>query len=416
MSEARETAVRFTDASRREAVDAVVGAEVSVPRTDAQRLAPGAIVADDVIPRDGQVTESQFLDTLARRLASVAIRSHSFTEGMSHMRQAYENEARALLEDLRAHLFQSRWQPDHWLRGRLGLPDGAQVTPEDIINALLDLVDLEALFEIEGALDALPEDELADRYSGEGDGSFLTPAMVASATFLPPTSGCGGSPRPAGSIPSWAEMGRRVHHAIQEDYRRRHPHHRVLLDSRVYFPDGGSQTVRQLSQGRAGYSPDLALLDYALTMTSIAGRKRPDILNLDTREIYEIKPRSGLNLALLQLEFLYQLPLNAARDHIRAQRPDFRSDSFTPGMFREWQPQPVYHVPPRYAAKTCWDPIGMNGTILYDVFQLREPQRSLVPVLVPAAFALFAMAVVLIDPIPGDEVVLVPALAPLLAL
>ena len=104
--------------------------------------------------------------------------------------------------------------------------------------------------------------------------------------------------------PHTADEGREIERLIQADYILQHPNNRVLMDFDVW--NNVTKTWRPL-----GGLPDEDLVK--TNMVSPAGdRYKPDILDLTSREVFEIKPLSKVFTGLAQLYLHYLIPVNTA--------------------------------------------------------------------------------------------------------
>ena len=103
--------------------------------------------------------------------------------------------------------------------------------------------------------------------------------------------------------PSTQQTGNVVERMIQADYVVQHPNNRVLMDFDVW-------DTAQATKWRAlGGRPDEDLV--RATLVSVTGdRYKPDICDLDSQEVFEIKPFRKVFLGLSQLYLRYLIPLN----------------------------------------------------------------------------------------------------------
>ncbi len=102
--------------------------------------------------------------------------------------------------------------------------------------------------------------------------------------------------------PQTQKWGNEVERIIQADYILQHPGHRVLIDFDVW--DTAMQAWRVLDNHGL---EDLV----RQSLVSLAGdRYKPDICDLDSREVFEIKPLRKVFTGLAQLYLHYLIPLN----------------------------------------------------------------------------------------------------------
>jgi hypothetical protein len=179
-----------------------------------------------------------------------------------------------------------------------------------------------------------------------------TAYSLAKDWFAKTTSGGnrGGPPstRPAGEI---------AHAIIQADYLAAHLNNLVIFDDRGTTPGANSlrQWILQKASGLPAYTQVLQWLTSAVT--GLAGE--PDILDLTTYEVYEIKPIRQFYNGFAQLYGRYLLRLNigalgaaAAKTLLQSfdasgqPGPNFSSPArfYAPGVL--WQPKPWYPVGP----------------------------------------------------------------------
>jgi hypothetical protein len=102
--------------------------------------------------------------------------------------------------------------------------------------------------------------------------------------------------------PSTRETGNMVERIIQADYMLQHPGHDVLMDFDVW--DSSSKSWAPL-----GGTPERDNIKKYL-VTAAGDRVKPDICDLTSHEIFEIKPFRKVFLGLAQLYRRYLVPLN----------------------------------------------------------------------------------------------------------
>jgi hypothetical protein len=149
-------------------------------------------------------------------------------------------------------------------------------------------------------------------------------------------------------------VGNSAHRFLQIAYVIEHPSHAVLCERRLYFgaPGWRQRTVMDVAVADPTGPPrpncftaDLITVDAAFK-TAAGGYLRPDILDLTTRELFEIKPVEEAAEGLAQLEesllafnalvASYRLlPANPAADLLKTVRP------IVPGL---WIPPRVVYV------------------------------------------------------------------------
>jgi hypothetical protein len=164
-----------------------------------------------------------------------------------------------------------------------------------------------------------------------------------------PTAGTPGKLQPLALA-----VGNAVHRFVQIAFVMEHPSHAVLCERRLYFgaPGWRQRTVMDVAVADPAGPPrpncftaDLVTVDAAFK-TVAGGYRRPDILDLQTRELFEIKPEEEATEGLAQLEesillfnalvASYQvLPAKPAADLLKTVRP------IVPGL---WIPPRVVYV------------------------------------------------------------------------
>lgn len=236
---------------------------------------------------------------------------------------------------------------------------------------------------------------LVDDLNGLADASQTDASPAAARSTKAPATGSGGltiripSPwrqaiGPArdalraqwGKSPSNSPAGNLAHALIQADYLRQFPQRKVLIDTRFRLP-GNGRYLTPLDP--LNPDPDAEAVLQALEL----GRtqpSQPDILDLTTRQVYEIKPLNQFLQGICQLFSNYLLPLNAsllteliARQMLATLSPQTglpagwsnptnvpASDLWTPGT--EWTPVPFYPVPPDLY---IWVVRPLPGLVLY---------------------------------------------------
>jgi hypothetical protein len=179
-----------------------------------------------------------------------------------------------------------------------------------------------------------------------------------------------------------SDEGDLAHRVIQAHYLFAHRGQAVLVDDnvrrgRTALGKLGDQTSPAWSKVRSG-----------LTVANFVGQ--PDILNLDTREVYEIKPLSQLMVGAVQLWARYLLPLNAA-EAVAAGLPRTAAWAFLRSIGHDgkptvqpgwpdfwlpgtgWQPSPVYLLPTGdlvFAAQVA------PGLIVYEYARTQEQKQE----------------------------------------
>ena len=142
---------------------------------------------------------------------------------------------------------------------------------------------------------------------------------------------------PSGAFFSSLLWGREVHRAIGRDFELSFPPNRI-----------SDRTLNEILFRRTGQK---GLVDYV-------GDMRPDLVDLDTKEVWEIKPLGGAAQAFFQLDG-YILTLNWADLDKQKQ--------WSPGAASSYAPPSLIPVSFGMQAKVL-APIG--GVILYDVTDL----------------------------------------------
>jgi hypothetical protein len=103
--------------------------------------------------------------------------------------------------------------------------------------------------------------------------------------------------------PSTQETGNIVEVIIQADYVLQHPGHEVLIDLDIWNSVLSKWTP-------LGGTPQLDQIKNLLTSPATSRQFKPDICDLTSREIFEIKPFRKVFLGLAQLYIRYLVPLN----------------------------------------------------------------------------------------------------------
>jgi hypothetical protein len=178
--------------------------------------------------------------------------------------------------------------------------------------------------------------------------------------------------------PNTSEQGNLVHACIQMHYLTKHAGQRVLFDRYVGTHGLPPSAFTSLA---AADGDTAALIRAALPALTGMGFKQPDILNLDTRQTYEIKPYAQWRQGANQLFGRYLLPLNTtAFDAATAAQllnsvttgggytaPISLTDPFLPGM---WEPAPYYLLPRGEVAVV---ELACPGLILYQSANVKLP-------------------------------------------
>lgn len=201
------------------------------------------------------------------------------------------------------------------------------------------------------------------------------PPPAAASSPAPPTVAAAVVPRgalvvgrkaqaspPSNPLPSSWDIGNIVHGAIQSHYRHDHPQHCVMTEVRVTGPCVGESggTLRPLT--RMSGDPELSVWGFALGK-SLRGQFRPDIVDLTTREVWEIKSRSEILVGLAELYGTYIVPANAIIGDYNATHYGAEAlRGYGPGT--SWHPFSLYPVGPSMVA---WVHSEIPGLIYYDV-------------------------------------------------
>jgi hypothetical protein len=149
--------------------------------------------------------------------------------------------------------------------------------------------------------------------------------------------------------------GQLAHMIIGMHYLVAHPGHRVIIDRFAWSPF--TTALQTLAEAAAGDSTFKTVQGWLVSaVTGLVGQ--PDILDLDTQEVYEIKPLHRIFEGAAQLVGRYLLPLNigvlgteaAARGLIEKLVPQAGAGlvwtgnkPFLPGY--QWQPSQIYPLP-----------------------------------------------------------------------
>lgn len=209
---------------------------------------------------------------------------------------------------------------------------------------------------------------------------------------------------PEGAIGSTPQLGNQVHRILQHHYQISHPQNCVLTEARFSGPCASGGTLR--SAAYTGANVDLGIWAFALG-TGLGSQRRPDVVDLTTREVWEIKPRNEITEGLLELWGEYILPANSTIDNYNSLRSSTADwlDPYRPGNL--WKPNSYYLVNDHMVA---WIHAEIPGIWYYDIFDLTRVRRT-VPGVNPVGMLVFVLALVLLfDPIPGDEAA-IPVLA-----
>jgi hypothetical protein len=223
------------------------------------------------------------------------------------------------------------------IRAALNLSDSAPVGWEQVVAVLQEVLldqDPFSSFELLKRVGEMPDDlqpswDAIDPEEADPDISMLAAQTVqdvlyGSGDMAAPAFPTPAAPAAMGSIsvsnlikgamrrnkkffstilePQTQQTGNVVQRIIQADYILQHPGHRVLIDFNVW--DSAMQAWRVLdSHGEED-------LVRQFLVSSAGDRYKPDICDLDSREVFEIKPFRKVFTGLAQLYLHYLIPLN----------------------------------------------------------------------------------------------------------
>ncbi|MDP4511739.1 hypothetical protein [Nonomuraea turcica] len=183
------------------------------------------------------------------------------------------------------------------------------------------------------------------------------PAALATAWLIRNT--------PTSGLPSSTWYGQIVHEQLQTHYRWAHPQNCVLSESRLSGPCT-SATGGTLRPNARQYG-NLDVKAWAMAMgSSRTGQFRPDIADLTTNEVWEIKSRGEVVEGVNELYGLYLCRVNqtiAAINAVATVVPGGGMRPYRPGT--SWIPFGLYPVTPTV---TAWVHAELPGIIYYDLF------------------------------------------------
>ena len=230
--------------------------------------------------------------------------------------------------------------------------------------------------------------------------------------------------KPSGAISSSWFMGNFVHAILQGHYRLEHPSNCLMTENRFWGPCATSAGTLAPSAYQ-GANVDASIWAFSLYQldkkkfqkakkkgkTKKAGFKRPDLVDLSTREVWEIKSRLELVKGLTELWDLY---IDPANDTIKAwNRLPWHTplEAYRPG--KSWKPYPFYFLG---GTKVAWVHSEIHGIWYYDIIDLRlipirKPRKVLELNPIVGILGTLATIVLIIDPLPGDEVLIAPLLS-----
>jgi len=340
---------------------------------------PGGVPYDGVIVPDGQsLGAGQMHETdFIRHVADELLLRLPTTPGHGEEREFLVSRIEDAIRLIKSRVVPATLMFEEWIRERLSLPP-ASMTADDFIQAVIARLDpqrLPEVLDLVSSVDALdPEeaamrageyeptsDELNSLWAAAGVAPQALTQIVAAAECIGScTAACGpcialGNISIPGSYSSDRRIGRLVHAIIQEHYLTTHPGNEIVMES---FLTKGSikSSVYRLAK-LATADTFRSIIRFALW--SFGRTKLPDIMDLTTHQVYEIKPRSSdaVRDGVQQLCANYVCPYNAVAT-ILGREP------VRPGT--EWRPSVLYPIPPGYMVWTATCP----GMIIYDVFRL----------------------------------------------
>jgi hypothetical protein len=340
---------------------------------------PGGVPQDGVIVPDGQsLWAGQMHETdFIRRLADELLLRLPTAPGQGEEREFLLSRIQDAIHLIKTRVVPSTQTFEDWIRERFSLPP-ASMTAEDFIQAVIARLDpqrLPEVIDLASRVDGLDPEEAAMR-AGEYQPTSDELNSLWAAAGVPPqvlgqivaagecigscTAACGpcmalGSMTIPGSYSSDRRIGRLVHAIIQEHYLLTHPGNEIVMES--FLIKGELRTSVYRLAKLATYDKFRSIIRFALW--SWGRTKLPDIMDLTTHEVYEIKPRSrdAVINGVQQLCANYVCPYNAVAA-ILGREP------VNPGD--QWRPSVLYPIPPGYMVWTVTCP----GMIIYDVFRL----------------------------------------------
>jgi hypothetical protein len=174
---------------------------------------------------------------------------------------------------------------------------------------------------------------------------------------------------PTLGLPSNRKLGELVHQELQEHYRtdKSHRQHCVLTEADLSGPcvaEGGPRTLRAVAKK---YYTNLDITAWAMAMgKSLTGQAVPDIADLTTKEVWEIKSRGEVVEGVKELHSDYLCWVNESITELNALARAVRRSGVMPfyRAGRSWTPFGWYQITPTLTAVVHTD---LPGIFYYDL-------------------------------------------------
>lgn len=262
--------------------------------------------------------------------------------------------------------------------------------PEILDNIQQSIVD---------AITGLPSLGLGDPDDGLIDILDTTPARMAIRDLIPNSFVTGArvwhdlNEVPKDPVINTSYIGQVAHSVIQAHYCMTHPGHELLIDSWLLQLNNNVTNVLDIfpstldSMLLKGSTADIAeTLRKGLLGNTAGTFKQPDILDVDERQVYEIKPAKSIGRGLVQV-FGYLLTLNTHILQNASAAESLLKNQTTAGGFNNtgngnvflpgyaWQPSPFYEVPlSTTETLVIIAARPVPGIIVYNTYVARTPK------------------------------------------